>query len=196
MLSRITTQSFKKRSCNSVLWGKKNIVTLGCFFFKLRIISPVRSLQSVLCRFSSFLQTFKPTYKPVLMSTAQPIPRFLPKFLHRYVGNGTLFPFLKQYEQFYVVRTLNSVYNLAPFSKWGLSIVPLYGVFVGSPPVEKIDLNTSASLTVTGIIWTIYASIIQPQNSGSRALVAVNFCMASVNGFNCYRKLSFVKQSG
>jgi hypothetical protein len=122
---------------------------------------------------------------------ASEIPSFIPKPVHRYVGNGRLFSFLQAYEgQYPILQTINSVYNIAPASKWGLSIVPLYGVFVGTPPVEKIDLNTSASLTCTGLVWTVYALMIQPQNSGSRALCAVNFAMASVNGYNCYRKLS------
>jgi hypothetical protein len=119
------------------------------------------------------------------------IPAFFPKPFHKFVGNPRLFGFLEPYEaQYPVLKTLNNVYNAAPASKWGLSIVPLYGVFVGTPPVEKIDLNTSGSLCATGSVWSVYALMIQPQNAGSRALCAVNAAMAMVNGYNCYRKLS------
>ena len=119
------------------------------------------------------------------------IPSFFPKPLHRFVGNPRLLGFLEPYEdKLPLLKTLNNVYNAAPASKWGLSIVPLYGVFVGYPPVEKIDLNTSASLCATGSVWSVYALMIQPQNAGSRALCAVNCAMAMVNGYNCYRKVT------
>ena len=118
------------------------------------------------------------------------IPSFFPKPFHKYVGNPRFIKLLGPYETNPLVGTLNNVYNLAPASKWGLSIVPLIGVFTGYPPVEKIDLNTSASLTCTGVVWAVYALCITPQNAGSRALCIVNACMASVNGYNCYRKIS------
>jgi hypothetical protein len=128
---------------------------------------------------------------PAADSPKAPIPSLLPRFLHQFVGNGTVFKILKPYEdKFPLLKSFNSVYNVAPASKWGLSIVPLYGVFVGSPPVEKIDANTSGALACTGFVWTVYAMMIQPQNAGSRMLALVNFCMGSVNGYNCYRKYS------
>ena len=123
--------------------------------------------------------------------SAESIPRFFPKVLHRFVGNPHLLSFLKPLEdKIPAVKIFNNVYNAAPASKWGLSIVPLYGVFVGTPPVEKIDFNTSASLCATGTVWSVYALMIQPQNAGSRALCAVNAAMGMVNGYNCYRKLN------
>ena len=129
---------------------------------------------------------------PAADAPKAPIPSALPRFLHKYVGNGTVFQALKPLEQkFPFLKSVNSIYNLAPASKWGLSIVPLYGVFVGSPPVEKIDANTSGALACTGFVWTIYALMIQPQNAGSRMLALVNFCMGSVNGYNCYRKFTY-----
>ena len=130
-----------------------------------------------------------------MSATKQQIPALFPKFLHRFVGNGTLFESLKKYEHIYIVRQFNSVYNVAPLSKWGLSIVPLLGVISGNPPVEKIDFNTSGALMCTGLIWTVYACFIQPQNAGSRALAAVNFCMASVNGYNCFRRYRYDKSA-
>eukprot|EP00744_Colponema_vietnamica_P008067 GILI01011534.1.p1 GENE.GILI01011534.1~~GILI01011534.1.p1 ORF type:complete len:140 (+),score=24.25 GILI01011534.1:47-466(+) len=122
----------------------------------------------------------------------QAIPKMLPKFFHQYVGNPVLFQFLKPYEHIPAVKFLNNVYNTAPASKWSLSIVPLYGVLSGNSPPEKIDMNTSGSLACTGFVWTIYALMIQPQNSGSRALAAVNFCMGSVNGYKCYKKKQYL----
>lgn len=121
----------------------------------------------------------------------QTIPKSLPKFFHKYVGNGTLFAFLKPYESNGFIKYVNSVYNFAPLSKWSLSLVPMYGVFCGNPPVEKIDINTSAALACTGFIWTVYALLIQPQNSGSRALALVNLCMGTVNGYNVKRRYAY-----
>nr|CCC91460.1 conserved hypothetical protein [Trypanosoma congolense IL3000] len=124
-------------------------------------------------------------------AAAQAIPKALPKILHKHVGNGTLFQCLKPYEKYGPVAYVNSVYNAAPLFKWSLSIVPLYGIFSGNPPVEKIDTNSSAALCATGMVWFVYALIIQPQNSGSRALALVNICLASVNGYNFYRGWSY-----
>ena len=127
-------------------------------------------------------------------AASQTIPKFLPSFAHKYVGNPTLFQFLKKYEaQYPFIQSINSVYNVAPASKWGLSIVPLYGVFTGYPAVEKIDENTTFSLACTGFVWTIYAMIISPQNAGSRALATVNACMFCVNGYNFSRKQAYLK---
>ena len=124
-------------------------------------------------------------------AAAQEIPKALPKFIHKFVGNPRVSQRLEPYERFTLIKYFNSVYNLAPASKWGLSIVPMIGVITGNPPVEKIDRNTSFSLACTGFIWTVYALMITPQNSGSRALAMVNFCMGSVNGYNCYRRVSY-----
>ncbi|KEG14819.1 hypothetical protein DQ04_00291050 [Trypanosoma grayi] len=132
------------------------------------------------------------------MSTAsvaqQAIPKAFPKMMHRYVGNSRLFECLKPYEKYPAVAYLNSVYNSAPLFKWSLSIVPLYGIFVGNPPVEKVDFNSSAALCATGMVWFVYALLIQPQNSGSRSLALVNICLASVNGYNCYRSWNYKRQ--
>ncbi|KAF8290063.1 putative mitochondrial pyruvate carrier protein [Trypanosoma cruzi] len=124
-------------------------------------------------------------------ATQQVIPKAFPKILHRYVGRPRVFEFLKPYEKYYVVAYLNSVYNAAPLFKWSLSIVPLYGIFSGSVPVEKVDFNSSAALSITGLVWFVYALLIQPQNSGSRSLALVNMCLASVNGYNCYRSWAY-----
>ncbi|RNF00111.1 hypothetical protein TraAM80_07794 [Trypanosoma rangeli] len=121
----------------------------------------------------------------------QAIPRALPKLFHRYVGDARLFQCLQPYEKYSVVAYLNSAYNVAPIMKGSLSVIPLYGIFIGSPPAEKVDFNSSAALTVTGLLWFVYVLLIHPQNSGTRALSALNFGMACVNGVNCYRYLSY-----
>lgn len=121
----------------------------------------------------------------------QVIPKGFPKCLHKWVGNDKIFKFLIPYEHIGIVKYLNSAYNAAPLFKWSLSIVPLYGIVKGDPPVEKIDLNSSLALFATGCVWFVYALLIQPQNSGSRSLAAVNVCLAMVNGYNCYRSISY-----
>src|SRR3989338_11361738 len=122
----------------------------------------------------------------------QEIPKALPKFAHQFVGNGNLFKFLvPYYKQYPVAQSVNSVSNLAPASKWALSIVPFVGVVTGTQPVEKVNFNTSGSLAVTGFIWTVYALMISPQNFGSKMLATVNFAMGSVNGYNAYRRYQF-----
>ncbi|KAL7700367.1 mitochondrial pyruvate carrier protein 2 [Lotmaria passim] len=118
---------------------------------------------------------------------AQSIPKAFPKVFHSWVGTGRIFNFLKPYETNPVIAYFNSIYNTAPLFKWSLSIVPLYGIVSGNPPVEKIDFNSSVALCATGCIWFVYALLIQPQNSGSRSLALVNICLATVNGYNCYR---------
>lgn len=45
-------------------------------------------------------------------------------------------------EKYPIVKTLNNVLWAAPAWKWGLAVVPLYGVITGSP-VEKVDLNNA-----------------------------------------------------
>lgn len=117
----------------------------------------------------------------------QVIPKAFPKALHKWVGNDRLFNCLKPYEHIGAIRYLNSVYNAAPLFKWSLSIVPLYGIIKGKPPVEQIDFNSSFALCATGCVWFVYALLIQPQNSGSCSLALVNICLASVNGYNCFR---------
>lgn len=117
----------------------------------------------------------------------QVIPKAFPKPLHKWVGNDRLFKCLKPYEHIGMVRYLNSAYNAAPLFKWSLSVVPLYGIVKGTPSVDQIDFNSSFALCVTGCVWFVYALLIQPQNSGSRSLALVNICLASVNGYNCFR---------
>lgn len=122
----------------------------------------------------------------------QNIPNGVPKFAHRFVGNGNMFGALVPfYSKYPALQSVNSVYNLAPASKWGLSIVPLFGCITGTQPIEKVNFNTSFSLAITGMVWTVYALMITPQNFGSKMLATVNFAMGSVNGYNAYRRYNF-----
>ncbi|KAG5509483.1 hypothetical protein JKF63_06794 [Porcisia hertigi] len=123
--------------------------------------------------------------------SAQAIPKVFPKVFHSWVGTGRIFNFLAPYERNPIIAYLNSIYNTAPLFKWSLSIVPLYGIVSGNPPVEKIDFNSSAALCATGMVWFVYALLIQPQNAGSRSLALVNICLATVNGYNCYRSATY-----
>ncbi|EPY25241.1 hypothetical protein STCU_04364 [Strigomonas culicis] len=126
-----------------------------------------------------------------MSATQQVIPKALPKVFHKYVGNPVLFKCLVPYEKYAVVKYINSAYNSAPLFKWSLSIVPLCGIMSGYPPVEQLDMNSSAALAATGLVWTFYACVIQPQNSGSRALALVNGCLFMVNGYNTYRSWAY-----
>eukprot|EP00029_Vermamoeba_vermiformis_P011899 TRINITY_DN6708_c0_g1_i1.p1 TRINITY_DN6708_c0_g1~~TRINITY_DN6708_c0_g1_i1.p1 ORF type:complete len:145 (-),score=25.78 TRINITY_DN6708_c0_g1_i1:72-506(-) len=87
-----------------------------------------------------------------------------------------------------VTRWFNNVLNVAPLAKWGLSVMPLYGVFTGKPAAKDLDLNQSLALTFTGAVWTYYALIITPR---SELLCAVNLALFSVNGYNVYRKMKY-----
>lgn len=129
---------------------------------------------------------------PIPNTAPQPVPKGVPSFAHRFVGNGNAFAALiPHYKQYPVLQSVNSIYNLAPASKWALSVIPFIGCVTGSQPIEKVSFNTSGSLAITGFIWTIYAMLITPQNAGSRALATVNFAMGSMNGYNCYRRYQY-----
>eukprot|EP00123_Amoebidium_parasiticum_P000901 comp11825_c0_seq1/m.6451 comp11825_c0_seq1/g.6451 ORF comp11825_c0_seq1/g.6451 comp11825_c0_seq1/m.6451 type:complete len:136 (-) comp11825_c0_seq1:202-609(-) len=87
--------------------------------------------------------------------------------------------------------TINNVTITAPTMKWLLAIVPLTQAISGNPPVEKLDIKQSASLTFTGAVWAWYSLLIQPQNAGSRALCAVNVALFLSNGYNVWRKWTY-----
>lgn len=141
--------------------------------------------------------TFAPkglNFKKQRMSSE--IPKLLPKFMHKYVGNPVMFRRLKPLELVVPgLKHVNNAYTAAPGCKWALSIIPLYGIATGSTPVEKYDANTSASLACTGFVWTVYAMLIQPQNTGSRMLAAVNFAMGVVNGYKAVAKWNYDAKS-
>eukprot|EP00760_Papus_ankaliazontas_P030481 PhM_4_TR4855/c0_g1_i1/m.2370/K22139/MPC2; mitochondrial pyruvate carrier 2 len=119
-------------------------------------------------------------------------PFWFPKFMHKYILNPHFIERLKPLEEKNpIIKWLNIVYNTAPASKWTLSLVPMYGVFVGVPAPENIDLNTSVALTATGVVWAYYSTVITP---ASTSLFIVNCAMGSVNGYNAYRAFSYQQQ--
>jgi len=117
----------------------------------------------------------------------------LQNFLFYFVGNRRIFSnrFIRSFEKGDSLAFWNDVTFVAPGFKWALSIIPLYGVLVGNPKVEHINIRTSASLSFTGIVWAYYSLLIQPQNMGSLALSMCNACMGLVNGFNVWRKYRY-----
>eukprot|EP01133_Synstelium_polycarpum_P013009 gene13009-15301_t len=100
--------------------------------------------------------------------------QFASSILNKYVGNQQVFA------NKYVLGLLEKHPKLAFLND-------------GMKPPEKIDLNQSASLCATGTIWTYYATLIQPQNAGTRALAACNFAMACCHGYNTYRRVNYNK---
>ncbi len=83
---------------------------------------------------------------------------------------------------------LNSFLFLAPAWKWGLAIVPLYGIVIGVPAVENLDLNQSLALMFTGCVWAYYSLLVRP---AALMLCAVNCALLVVNGYNVYRKWNY-----
>ena len=138
----------------------------------------------------------------------------LSKRLQNYI-NKTCHNKLSIDQQSFFIQTIyycNNIYYMAPISKWLLTLVPLiiympsideiksYWAPIDSNAIkpmnvnnsiDKIDLNTSLSLAITGAIWCIYALLIRPQNIGSRSLAAANFSMAVVNGYNALKKYKY-----
>jgi len=109
----------------------------------------------------------------------------------KYIHNPTFLsgPRWKQLEErSKLFKFWNNALNAAPAFKWGLSIIPLYGVFVGNPPVEKIDMNTSLALTVTGGVWAYYATLVKPR---ANSLLAVSIALFLVNGYNVARRINY-----
>ena len=125
---------------------------------------------------------------------AQAIPPQLPKMFHKYVGNPFYFAFLRRYEdKIPALYYLNNAYYTAPLSKWGLTIVPLMGIYSGTPAPENVDVATSASIAATGLVWGVYATMIQPQNWGTFSFFAVQICCCTVNSYNLYRHWAYLQ---
>ena len=89
--------------------------------------------------------------------------------LRRYLGvdGGVLLrggPFASLNATSPTFRKFNNALTLAPLWKWGLAIVPLMGVFTGTPSVENLDVNTSIALASTGAIWAYYSTLVRPKS--------------------------------
>jgi hypothetical protein len=76
----------------------------------------------------------------------------------------------------------------APAWKWGLAITPLYGIIIGVPGVENVDMNQSLALAFTGVVWSYYATLVRPR---ANLLLAVNIALLGVNGYNVVRKYRY-----
>jgi hypothetical protein len=118
------------------------------------------------------------------------------RFLDRFRGEhgGLVFKgawAMKLMETSTPFRTANSYLFLAPAWKWGLAIAPLYGIYLGVPAVENLDLNQSLALTFTGIVWAYYSMLIRPIGY---LLFAVNIALLAVNGYNVYRRINYDRQ--
>jgi len=115
-------------------------------------------------------------------------------FIKKYLGQPYLFSGARAQalqEKIPVLKWCNNVLNAAPAFKWGLSIVPLYGVFVGSPKVENIDLKQSVALATTGGVWTYYATLVKPR---ANILLVCSAALLGVHGFNISRRLSYERE--
>ena len=98
---------------------------------------------------------------------------------------------MKAYEGNFFVGLFNSVYNLAPMSKTGLSVVPFIALMNGKPTPDKVDLGTSGALAASGWLWFVYCLIVWPRVWGNVVLANVNGAMALVNSVNVYRRLNY-----
>jgi len=117
--------------------------------------------------------------------------QFVRKLLEKYIGNTVVFNGPRATAFFArnpKLEFLNNVTNLAPIMKWSLSIVPISQIISGTKPPQSIDLAQSSSLCATGTVWTYYATLISPQNNGTRLLAICNGAMAMCHGYNIYRK--------
>jgi hypothetical protein len=93
--------------------------------------------------------------------------------------------------RFPLFRKCNNALWAAPAFKWGLSIVPLYGILQGKPKVEDLDLKQSLALSFTGLVWSYYGFLVEPR---ADLLIAVNVALLTVNGYNVFRKLRYEQQ--
>jgi len=117
--------------------------------------------------------------------------RLYGRFIRPYIGNpkmlqGPTWQRMEEKSKFF--KWWNNSLNAAPGFKWVLSIVPFYGVVVGLPTVENIDLKQSGALAFTGIVWTCYAMLVKPR---AWLLFACNIALLGVNGYNVSRKLKY-----
>jgi len=125
-------------------------------------------------------------------SSASLMSRIENGFLKKYLGveggvmlRGKTFDFINKNP---TLKPYNNALFLAPAWKWGLAIVPLAGVFTGTPPVDKLDLNTSFALVLTGSIWAYYATLVRPK---AVSLMSVSLALVVVHGYNIARKLKY-----
>jgi hypothetical protein len=76
-----------------------------------------------------------------------------------------------------------TIFFWAPTSKWLLSANNLADL---NKPTDKISFSQQLALTSTGLIWTRYATVINPVNYN---LAVVNFVLALSSGYHLSRKV-------
>ncbi|ORY52570.1 UPF0041-domain-containing protein [Rhizoclosmatium globosum] len=74
-----------------------------------------------------------------------------------------------------------TIFFWAPTAKWGLVIAGLKDI---NRPVEKLSVSQQVSLTATGLIWTRYATVINPVNYN---LMSVNLFVGATGLYQMYR---------
>ncbi|XP_048766782.1 uncharacterized protein LOC125673896 [Ostrea edulis] len=73
----------------------------------------------------------------------------------------------------------------APAMKWCLSLAGIGNTLL---PEERLSLNQSLSLVITGAIWARYSVVITPVNYN---LMTVNIFMSLTNGINLVRAIRY-----
>ncbi|XP_011879836.1 PREDICTED: mitochondrial pyruvate carrier 2-like [Vollenhovia emeryi] len=106
------------------------------------------------------------TYQRLMLKIASALPgRFRTAFLHP-AGPTTVFFW-------------------APTFKWGLVIAGIGDV---KRPADMVSLSQTASLMVTGAIWSRYSLVIIPKNYN---LFSVNLFTCATGGYNFVRGLLY-----
>lgn len=82
---------------------------------------------------------------------------------------------------------LKTIHFWAPAFKWALVIAGLSDYF---RPPDKLSLNQSTSLMVTGCIWSRYSLVVIPKNY---LLFSVNVALGITGASQVYRVLQYRK---
>ncbi|KAL3714674.1 hypothetical protein ACJRO7_006559 [Eucalyptus globulus] len=77
----------------------------------------------------------------------------------------------------------NTIHFWAPLFKWGITIANLADL---SKPPEEISYPQQSALTINGLIWARYSSVITPKNW---TLLSSSLGMASICTYQLARKL-------
>jgi len=111
-----------------------------------------------------------------------------------WLGNGRLLQgekWKKMEETNKLFAIGNNALNVAPAWKWMLSIVPLIGVFRGTPPPSQLDPGQSGSLAITGGLFAVYSLLVYPT---AWVLFTCNACMFGVHTYNLGRIYKYQKE--
>ncbi|KAM0952668.1 putative mitochondrial pyruvate carrier [Dioscorea sansibarensis] len=76
-----------------------------------------------------------------------------------------------------------TIHFWAPTFKWGISIA---NVADFAKPPEKLSYPQQIAVTLTGLIWSRYSTVITPKNWN---LFSVNVAMAGTGSYQLYRKI-------